>query len=324
MASDIALQRLRDPEQQATQALARLLVDDALDTPLSELVRPDWLASQLAAGLEAATRTDRIQQLAQQALDEAMTRWGDSSAPLRSEVPQELIEPLTKALSHPYVPSEELVWRILDQPMFLSLMSEVLENSFKGFRSRMSGVDDKLLGGLGRRAAKRGRGLFGGVAESVVGAVAGEVEHQFDRRLSEFLSKATGEALRVVARHVANEAHAESYAEVRTGIFNTLMDVPIKDWAAEANDARPMAYVDVVLQGLRGAVASETFVEDTTRRLQTLMDEVGTGTFGAWLEEVGLRAVWTDSTVELLAARLSSTVQTDAFGAWWTELHAAS
>ncbi len=323
MSSQTALERLRDPEQQATKALARLLVDDALDTPMAELVRPDWLASQLAAGLEAATRTDRLRELAQQALDEAMARWGHSDAALRSEVPEELVEPLLKALSHPYVPSEELVWRILDQPVFMSLMSEVLENSFKGFRSRMSGVDDKLLGGFGRRAAKRGRGLFGGVAESVVGAVAGEVEHQFDRRLSEFLSKATGEALRVVARHVADQAHAESYAEVRTGIFNTVMDIPIKELAAEALDARPMAYVDVVLQGLTGAIAADSFVDDTTRRLQTLMDEVGTGTFGAWLEEVGLRDVWTESTVELLAERLSSTVQTDAFAAWWTDLHAA-
>jgi hypothetical protein len=142
--------------------------------------------------------------------------------------------------------------------------------------------------------------------------------------LSDFLTKATGEALRVVARHVAADAHAESYAEVRTGIFNTVMDIPIKELAAEALDARPMAYVDVVLQGLRGAVAAESFVDDTTRRLQTLMDEVGSGTFGAWLEEVGLRDVWTESTVELLAERLSSTVHTDAFGAWWTELHSPS
>ncbi|MFT6377220.1 MAG: hypothetical protein ACJARS_003880, partial [bacterium] len=109
MASQTALERLRDPEQQATKALARLLVDDALDTPLTELVRPDWLASQLAAGLEAATRTQRLRELAQQALDEAMARWGDSDAALRSEVPEELIGPLLKALSHPYVPSEEIV-----------------------------------------------------------------------------------------------------------------------------------------------------------------------------------------------------------------------
>lgn len=324
MASQAALERLRDPKRTATKALARLLVDDALDTPLTELVRPDWLASQLAAGLEAATGTDRLRELAQQALDEAMARWGGSDAPLRSEVPEELIEPLLNALSHPYVPSVELVWRILDQPMFRSLMSEVLESSFKGFRSRMSGVDDKLLGGFGRRAAKRGRGLFGGVAESVVGAVAGEVEHQFDRRLSEFLNKATGEALRMVARHVADEAHATAYAEVRTGIFNTVMDIPIEELAAETLDARPMAYVDVVLQGLSGAVASPSFVDNTTRRLQSLMDEVGTGSFGAWLEEVRLRDVWTESTVELLAERLSSTVQTDAFASWWNDLHATS
>lgn len=320
MTPEHALTRLRDTNHPAVTSLARLVVDDALNTPIQDLVQPQWLATQLAAGLKAATRNEALRERAEQAFSQAMSRWGDGDEPLDDHVPAEVRAPLQKALSHTYVPSEAVVWRILDQPMFRSLMAEVLENSITGFRSRVSGVDDKLLGGLGRRAAKRGRGLFGGMADSVVGAVAGEVEHQFDKRLNDFLSMATGEALRGVARHAANPDNAAAYATMRVGVFESVLSAPVRELASEIEGAQPMAYVDVFLEGLRGALGSPSFVSETAERLQALMDEVGDGTFGAWLDDVGLREVWSASTVELLDTRLRATVQTDAFAGWWVGL----
>lgn len=322
MNADRALERLRADDSPARQQLARLLVDDALATPIRQLVDPAWLASQIAAGLEASTRTDQVRQRLDAALREALERWGDESTRLGERVPSDLLGPVEEALAQPYVPSEALAWRILDQPVFRTVMAEVLESSIKGFRSRVSNVDDKIFGGLGRRAAQRGKGLFGGVAESVVGAVAGEVEHQFDKRLKEFLTGATGEALRVVARHAADPRHAGAYAEVRVGVLRALLDTPVSELVSEVEQAQPMAYVDVLLGALRSAIAEDDFVESTAQRITSLLDEVGDGTFGAWLDEVGLASLWADSTAQLLEGRLAATVQTDAFGEWWSALFA--
>jgi hypothetical protein len=44
---------------------------------------------------------------------------------------------------------------------------------------------------------------------------------------------------------------------------------------------------------------------------------------GAWLDEVGLRDVWADSTAELVAQRLQAVAHTEPFERWWEELFAA-
>jgi hypothetical protein len=318
--ADRALKRLRDPESGAVAELAALLVDEAVSTPIREVARPAWLASQVAAGLEALVGGDAPRERLAARTRDTLADWATDRRPLREALPREVDAPLRQALSHPYVPREELVWRLLDQQVFRSLMSEVLEGTLKRFRKRVSGVDEKLFGGLGKRAAQRGRGLFGGVAEGLVGAVADEVESQFEKRLAEFLASATGEGLRVVARHLANEEHAASYAAVRVALLDTVLDMPIADLAAEIDGMDPMAYVDVAVEALRGELSRDDFVSRTEQRIAGLLDEVGDGTLGAWLDEAGLREVWTRSTTELLADQLGRVVATERFAGWWERL----
>ncbi len=317
MSAERALARLRDADSGALDQLAIVLVDEAASTPISQLARPEWLASQIAAGLEAITRTTRFREAIEKRFGDALRHWSQLDGDLAEYVPDDMLAPLRGALEHPYVPSEGLVFRLLDQQVFRSLMSEVLEGTLKRFRKRVAGVDDQVFGGLGRRVARRGRGLLGGVAENLVGAVAEEVEHQFEKRVSDFLGQATGEALRVVARHAADPDHSGAYAEVRVGILDTLLDTSIAELGEEVDGFGPMAYVDVVLEALRAEVGRDDFVDVTTRRIETLLAEVGDGSFGAWLDEVGLREVWVRSTTELLTQHLHAVVQGDAFEAWW-------
>jgi len=109
---------------------------------------------------------------------------------------------------------------------------------------------------------------------------------------------------------------------VRVGVVESILDTPIEELAEEVRGAAPIAYVKVFLEGMRAAVAEPSFVADTERRLGALMDEVGDGTFGDWLDEVALRDVWADSTVALMTERLRVSVQTESFAGWWETLHA--
>ena len=64
----------------------------------------------------------------------------------------------------------------------------------------------------------------------------------------------------------------------------------------------------------------EDIVARLEARIETVLDEAGDGTLGAWLDEVGLREVWTDTTTELVADRLRAVVGSERFESWWLTL----
>lgn len=322
-----ALERLRDPESDALPALARMVVHEATVTPIARIATPRWMAGQLAAALEAGTRGDTLREWVDRRIASERARWGEEERPLRSFVPPEAEKPLRELLGRAYAPNEELVFRIVDQPAIRGLVRLVLTDTVTRFRKRLSEWDSGVFGGIGKRAAARGRGLFGnvgrnlgGMAENLVEAVKEEVDFAFDGRIKDFVDGATREAVRTIARYAADESHAASFGELRLAILDVVLDSPIRELAGEADKLKPETAVDVVVGAVRSAVGQPDFVDRAEQRIAKILSEAGDGTLGAWLTEVGLHEVWSDTTTELVTDRLRAVVRTDGFEAWWADL----
>ena len=331
VAAQRALARLRDSEGLLLKELARMVVDDATATPVRELAAPRWIASQILTGLEAATRGEHLREWVEERVKEGRERWKDEERPLRTWFPPEAEEPLRKLLARPWSPDEELTLQLIDQPAVRGLVREVLETSLTRFGHRVRRLDQSVLGGAAgktaRRAVRGGRGFLGNLAsglgaatEGIVGAVAEEVEAQVERRVKEHVATATSEALRQIAEHLCDPAHAEAYSGLRLSVLDFSLDMPISELFAEVDKLQPEEVIEVISGAIQALITSEDFLERTAERIQLVIDRAGDGTLGAWLDEVGLRDAWTDSTSDLVATRLMAVVQTDAFEVWWAGL----
>jgi hypothetical protein len=323
VARDVALARLQEPGGAALTALAALVVNETTATPVAQIASPRWLASQIVAATEAATRGDPLRAWVERMLERERGRWADDDRPVRAFMPPEAEEPLRALLGRQTVPSEELVLRIIDQAALRGLVKSVLTDSLQRWRKKVGDVDKGLLGGIGKRAADRGRGLFGGLggmAENLVGAVREEVENTFDVRVTDVAGATTHEAMRGIARYIADPDHAAAFAEMRLSVLDVLLDTPVADLVAEADKMGPEEAVSVVMGALSAAVQGDDVVDRLEARIASVLEEAGDGTFGAWLDEVEMRAVWSDTTTELVADRLKAVVGTDGFVTWWSEL----
>jgi hypothetical protein len=324
-AADRALQRLQADDGAALTALARMVVDEATHTPLAKIASPRWVASQLTAVLEAAVRGDQVRAWVDRRIATERERWSTDERPLRTFMAAEAEEPLRALLGRAYAPDEELVYRIIDQAALRGLVRAVLADSMARWRKRVGDVDKGMLGGLGKRAATRGRGLFGNLgsmAENLVETVKEEVENTFDVRVGDVTTGANTEAMRAIARYIADPEHAAAFGEMRLQVLYVLLDSTIAELVEEADKLGPEEIVSVVVGAVRATVSQPDFTQRTEERVARLMAEAGDGTFGAWLDEVELREVWEDTTTELVTERLKAVVHTERFLSWWQALHA--
>ena len=331
---DRALQRLQDPDGAALRDLAELVVAEATATPLKAIASPRWIASQLATALEALTHGDTARDWARDTIVKQRQRWADEDRAVRTWFPPEADEPLREMLARPWSPDADLIHQLIDQPAMRSLIREVLTGTLTRFGKRLRSGDSRI-GKFGARAARRGRGLLGkvpgsniagnlgGLAENIVGTVAEEVEHQLDHRVKEHVADATAGVLRTIAQHIADPRHAKAFGDLRVSSLDILLDTPARRLAIEADKLHPEELVDVVLGALRAEAAAEDFVDRTEQRVAAALDSAGDGTLGAWLDEVGLRQVWQDTTTELVAGRLKAVVRTPGFESWWRGLFEA-
>lgn len=339
-----ALARLRDPEDEALVQLARTIARQTAETPIREVAEPRWIAGQLAAALEALTHGEHARDWFRRQIASERARWSVEDRPAGAFVPSEADRAIRELLAREMRLGEELTFRILDQAAIRALLREVLANSLKSVRERLrsdaSGIGDRVraenvgLGEMGRRAARRGKGLLGavnigavadnvrGLTEGLVGAVREEFEQTLDARLGDHLRNATTEAVRTMARYLADPGNTEQLAQTRLAVLDVLLDTPIRELVAQTEGLQAEDALDLLLAALRSAVEAEGFVDRAEVRVGQLLAEAGEGTLGDWLEEVGLAEVWLESTAELLTARLRAVVRTDAFGAWWASLFA--
>ena len=161
---------------------------------------------------------------------------------------------------------------------------------------------------------------IGGVASNLAGAVRDELESTMDGRVKDFVRQASQDQIHAIARYIADPQHADGFAELRLAILDVIIDTPIRELAKETDKLQPEQIIEIVVGALRSAVAAEDFVDRTEERITQILDEAGDGTLGAWLDEVQLREVWTETTTELIAERLKAVVATDDFTEWWDDL----
>ena len=337
---DRALQRLKNPDGVALRKLAQLVVDETTATPLRAIATPRFIAGQIATALEAVARGDTARAWVDRQITRQREEWKDEKRPVRTWMPKEADEPLRKLLARPWTPDKELTLRVLDQPALRRLVGEVLEDSLILFQKRMKSVDKAGVGAFGARAAKRSRSLFGdmarqlapdlhgvahnlgGLAENLVGAVTEEIEQVLADRIKEFVAGATSDALTTTAQHLADPKYAQGFGDLRVAVLDVILDTTVAKLAAEGDKLKPEELVDVVVGALRATLDAPDFVETTEARVAKMLDQAGDGTLGAWLDDVGLREVWSETTTELVHQRLVAVVTTPGFDGWWSDLFA--
>lgn len=325
-----ALARLREPQAVALKSLARMVVDETTATPLAELASPRWLASQLETALQALTRTDALKHALTERMEKGRETWATDERPLRAVIPEEVVPPLEKLLARPWTPSEGLMRRIVRQPPVRDLIARILEDTLQRFGRRMRAMDEGA-GGLGLRAARRGRRLGKGLlaaagvadmATDLAKTLSEEVEHALESRVKAFIGEATTRAADTMIADMSDPDTAESFAEFRVALLQEVLDTPIQELAAEAEGMGPLDALDVIAEAIRAELATDDFADRAESRIARLLDEAGDGTLGAWLDEVELRDVWVDTTTELVTDRLRAVVDSEAFLQWWAALFA--
>ncbi len=331
-----ALERLRDPQGHALTELAQLVVDETTATPLRDIATPRWIASQLATALEAATHGDLLRSWVDRRLDSERERLHAEDRPLRAFLPSEADEPLRKLIGRQYSPSEPFTLRLIDHDAVNDLLGQVLSRTVRSFQQRLQVWDGGVLKNVREEATKRSRGLLGGfktplgvrrnlgtlggIAENLVDGIRDEVESTLESRITDFVRGATRDAVRSIAREIANPERAGGFAELRLAVLDVVLDTPVSELASEGDKLHPEDIVELVVATVRAWVADPDFVERTEQRVALLLDETGDGTLAAWLDEVGLRDVWSETTTELVAGRLRAVVGTSGFETWWSGL----
>jgi hypothetical protein len=330
--AEIALTRIQDPTGRALRGLAQVALRAALDSPAEQWLDARWLAETAQRTILDLTASDAAAASALRSLETMLTAREDDIRPLGYWIPPSASEWIRAAVQRPWSPDESLVHRLLDQPAVRQLVQEVLEDTLTRFQRRLRSLDATGIGALGMRAARRGRGLLGGVAqnlggiglggltEGIVGAVAEELENAVQQKITDFVTNATGEAIRAAARHVADPQHAVAFGKLREGAVQVLLDLPVNKAAEEVQKLDPAAWVDLIRRDLRRAAQSEDASVRWEASIREAFAAFPHATLGSWLDELHVRDIWEPVVVDALVRQMQVVVTTPAFEAWWADL----
>lgn len=319
-AADPRLGALRDPGHPALDALVDLVVDEILASDPHRWIDVEALAAAAARGIRAAAKADGLP--SDHPLHAALARRLDDPRPLGDLLPPGVDDVVEPILSVPWTPSEELVLRLLRHDAARMLVRETLANTLQGFVTRARSLDEGVLGGLGGRAFKRGRGLLGSVgsaAEGLVGAVSKEMESALEGRIKEFLGGATDEALKGIAAWVADERHAEPMARLRVSAWHELRSTPARGLLGTAADD-VSAWEQALQQGLASLAARDDLEDRLAALIREVLDDVGDAPLRDWLPSSSLEEALRSAAHTVLTPILRQLVQTEGFASWWLTL----
>jgi hypothetical protein len=320
-----ALARLRIAESPHRRELVDSILAHALARPWGDVVDADWVTDRLVASMSLAGHDPHLRALVVDVLEETRGRLSETTTPPRDVVPDEVIEAILAVSGQPWSPSEELTFRLINHSAMRSMLKEVLTAALTKFANRARTLDQGVLGGIGSRAVKRGRGLLGGslgnAAGNLVGAVRGEVEAALEGRIKETVTHATEDAVRTIARWLSDPAHADTLAAMRTAGANALLDTPTERLVAEADAFDVAELVDIVLGALRGMAARDDLREQIAPEVARAWQHLADRTLGEWLDNVDARDSWTEALAPVLDEELRQLFDTEEFAAWWQRLH---
>lgn len=327
MTADRALARLRDPEHPALGQLAQVALDVLGAQPVHALLDTERLAHHAAAGLRSAARAPNGRQALIDRLDAERARWAHETRTGGDVLPTEADAVLRALLGQPWVPSEDLTYKVINHDAVRTLVREVLQGALSRFVDRIRHLDQGSLGGVGSKVMRRSKGLFGGVAgnlgaaaEGLMGAVRDELGAGLESRIRDTLGGATDEAIRAIAAWVADPAHAEPVAALRLSVLDVMLAVPAGELVRELDEVPTAALVDAIWDGLQQSAARD----DLHVAMQTALDRAiqpwRDETLAAWLDDLDLGPTAREAAAEAVDPWARTLVQSDAFGTWWSQL----
>lgn len=310
----VILARLQEPARAA--ALAQVVIDAVLATPLRELLDPARVAPAFVAGaragVDAAGAADRLHALLRAGDRRIVTRPG----PLADRLPPELIAVLRRVLRRPHTPSRELVRAAVDHAGMRALLRTILQATLLDFATKVTSLvpDTSWVPGAGIRNK-----MFG-MVKGVASAVGAEVEHRLEDKIKNFVDGFLGRAIDLVVERATDPRFATDQAAWRSDAVVAILQLPEPVLLAEGRKLDPRHLADDILAAARAIAHWDRFPDEVSRALATVVGELGERSLGELIDAERTAAAWRPLLQAELAHHLGRLLVADGFTAWLTDL----
>ena len=319
MDADTLVRKLRE-EPEHLRSLVTLAVDDLLETPVEELVDPQWLGERLTKGFRASARDPQTKDWIRARVQDARKRLDQESGPLLYRVPTELVSPVKDLLRRPYEPDPVILRALIDHRATRALFRDVLTHTITDYAKSVKmpeGASSAIKStGLGRSRLA----AWAGAAKVAAEMVGSEVEKRLEGRVQKYVDEAIGKAIELTVQHACDPKNTPAFADMRADAVDVLLAFPVETWKKELDKEDLDGLIDDLHRALDAIVHSEAFEEQVVSVLQLSVDEGRGQTARAFLAGSGLEDTWRDSLEQILNERAGAFVQTSAFEGWLTQL----
>lgn len=289
--------------------LVDLLLNDLLDRPVHELVDPGWLAAQLAATARQAADDPKVEQFFRERVRAAKAQ----AAPGAPQIPKALSEPLREVLARPYVPSREIVGRLLNHSTARMLLTNLFQDVLVGFAKKLKpAAAPKMSSGFaGLRGLQR-------IGEGLSHLVGEEFEAHVELRAREFMDAGVQRLVEEMADHLCDPKHIGEYGAWRAHGLDVLLATDMEQLVAEVDKLDPESLVATGAALVRGVASQDALVAQLEAILQTAMSESG----GRSARELlgGIEAHGVELIRSVMRERARALIDTPAFTQWWDDV----
>ncbi len=319
------LEKLRDDSENGPlAALAELIVDDAFDRPLSDLVDAEQSAELLHKALSAWQQSDQAHAGIRDQWDRLVATLQSQTEPLGEALPTELRVGIDEWVAQPFAANRELLLALLDRPAFRQLVRELLVDTLVGFGKRLrTPVAGSRLGkglsGLGRRARSRTGGI-GDLAGDLASAVSDGVERQLESRAAEFADSAISSVIRELTDYLCDDSRADEQAALRQGLLTGLWELTGAQIAGEMERSNIEAGADVLRRSLGAWLDRPESRAELDGWLSTLLAHEDHDSLRELLDSLGLLDTFYELSVEQTRKRLQELVARKTFAQWLSTL----
>ncbi len=295
-------------------ALAELIVDHALNLPLSRLLEPEAVAAQVVRALGSAGLREDLDGHAVPAaeLERArVTRTGERVGDL---VPEAVRAEIEARLGRPVKLPERLGEGLVDPGFIKELVAGVLTDTLQAFLERLpmgGGVGILGKGGGGGRG-----GIFGGIGRKVSGNV--------QRTLSEVARQGAERMKETVTQRLRRPESQEALAAMRHRAVERVMALTLAEVHALGDDPGPAVLARWAEATLRHNAARPELQEALAEHLEAALKRAGKETARHWLETHDLLEAVRAEAIARVAREVRALARGEALKGWLESLLAAA